>query len=201
MEDSDGAEEDLGVSFLAISDSLTEMEISEAARYSPAGMVSVKEEMQDEEFEVLGDSKKDFTQWEEDEARWTVAKVYFKDRSLVQHQLRTFNEFLETGLPNMFREAAPIEVLPDHSPASIRIADLPRQARITYGDVFVGKPETFSDNEKKDTCDMYPREARLRNLTYAAPINVEMTLEVDHSYLILPLAHKSMHDRLEYDLS
>lgn len=167
----------------------TGMDITAAATFSPTFSPSEFMGEKEEAPEIIkseipggdgsGSSKKDWTQKEEDEARWTVADVFFKQQSLVEHQLHTFNEFLETGIQAMFKEATPVEVMPDHSPASIRISGLPRQARFWFGEVFVGKPVTYLDDEKKTTCDMYPREARLRNITYAAPINIEMNLEVE----------------------
>lgn len=167
----------------------TGMDITAAAAFSPTFSPSEFMVVKEEAPGIIrseipggsggGSGKKDWTQKEEDEARWTVADVFFKQRSLVEHQLHTFNEFLETGIQAMFKEATPVEVMPDHSPASIRISGLPRQARFWFGEVLVGKPVTYLDDERKATCDVYPREARLRNITYAAPINIEMNLEVE----------------------
>ncbi|KAG0563721.1 hypothetical protein KC19_8G054200 [Ceratodon purpureus] len=41
---------------------------------------------------------------EEGEARWAVAKMFFEHRSLVENQLQSYNEFLETGMQRMFKE-------------------------------------------------------------------------------------------------
>jgi DNA-directed RNA polymerase beta subunit len=129
---------------------------------------------------VKGNSK-ELSAEEEEEARWTVAKIFFQNRSLVEHQLRSFNEFLEDGLQAMVNDAPPFEVSPDHNPAAIRIEGLPRQARISFGNVSVGKSTCSATEDKKDVVDLYPREARLRNLTYSAPINLDMNLKVCRS--------------------
>ena len=120
---------------------------------------------------------------EEEVARSAVAKIFFKGRSLVEHQLRSFNEFMEYGLPAMFDEAAPLEISPDPTPVAIRIgARTPKVARISYGEVSVGKPYcsvmTRDGTKGVDVVDLLPNEARLRNMSYSAHLYVNMTLEV-----------------------
>jgi hypothetical protein len=184
--------EDVSVASLSVTENdgePTEMEIEAAASFVPpmvaaaAAASSVKTEFTGDdlpEAAVKGNSK-ELSAEEEEEARWTVAKIFFQNRSLVEHQLRSFNEFLEDGLQAMVNDAPPFEVSPDHNPAAIRIEGLPRQARISYGNVSVGKPTCSATEDKKDFVDLYPREARLRNLTYSAPINLDMNLKVCRS--------------------
>lgn len=122
---------------------------------------------------------------EEEVARSAVAKIFFKGRSLVEHQLRSFNEFMEYGLPAMFDEAEPLEISPD---PTIRIgARTPKVARISYGEVSVGKPYcsvmTRDGTKGVDVVDLLPNEARLRNMSYSAHLYVNMTLEVTTSIL------------------
>lgn len=117
---------------------------------------------------------------EEGVARSVVGKIFFKERSLVEHQLRSFNEFLEYGLPTMFYEALPLECLPAYNPLAIRIGGMPRRARLFYGEVSVGKPYcTVNRDGKKEVVDLLPHEARLRNMTYSAHLYVNMKLEVN----------------------
>jgi hypothetical protein len=178
MMESDGIEDDLPLpkSPMAIDDAeLTEMQIDGGAPH-----VVVPEQGGEERVNRGG---RKMTVKEEEEARWAVAKSFFDHRSLVEHQLHSFNEFLEKGIQKMFRESIPFEVAADHNPASVRVAGLPRHARFWFGTVTVGKPDTYADDEKKETRVLFPREARLRNMTYAAPINLEINLEVN---IIIP---------------
>ncbi|KAG0566864.1 hypothetical protein KC19_7G093600 [Ceratodon purpureus] len=116
---------------------------------------------------------------EEEVVRNAVAKIFFKGRSLVEHHLRSFNEFLEYGLPAMFDEAFGIECLPDRGPLPGRIGGALKKARILYGEVSVGKPYTTIVREgNKEVVDLLPNEARLRNMSYSAHLYVNMTLEV-----------------------
>jgi len=181
--------EDVSVASLSVTENdgePTEMEIEAAASFVPpmvAAASSVKTEFTDDDLPeaAFKGNSKELSAEEEEEARWTVAKIFFQNRSLVEHQLRSFNEFLEDGLQAMVNDAPPFEVSPDHNPAAIRIEGLPRQARISYGNVSVGKPTCSATEDKKDVVDLYPREARLRNLTYSAPINLDMNLKVCRS--------------------
>lgn len=123
---------------------------------------------------------------EEEVARSAVAQIFFKGRSLVEHHLRSFNEFVEFGLPAMFDEAACLNFHPDCGTLPNRIG-VQRKARILYGEVSVGKPyTTITRNGKKEMVDLLPHEARLRNMSYSAHLYVTMTLEVRS----LPFMHK-----------
>ncbi|KAJ7297966.1 hypothetical protein O6H91_Y025100 [Diphasiastrum complanatum] len=142
---------------------------------------------------------------EEEKLRLYVSKCYFEDRSLIAHQFDSFNDFFNFGLQNLFAESSVIEVAPDHHPGPKRTHHgLAKQARVTFGKVYVKKPEKVKDSiqdEKaagtskdkagtskdkaagpskvqQETCTLYPREARLRNLTYSASIYVDLKSEV-----------------------
>lgn len=191
VKEADGIEGDLPLApvTMAVDDAEpTEMQIDAPGSYSPPEQTLVNEEPTEERAN-RGERQKKLTVMEEDEARWAVAKVFFEHRSLVENQLHSFNEFLETGIHKMFKESTPTEVSPDHSPASVRIAGVPRQARFWFGEVSVGKPDTFTDETKKETRVLFPREARLRNMTYAAPIYLHVNLEVNKYYHCLLLLH------------
>lgn len=132
-----------------------------------------------------GNGRRKMSIQEEDEARWAVASTFFEHRSLVENQLQSFNDFLEDGIHEMFRQVAPIEIMPDQNPTSVRTNGYPRQARFWYGDLTVGKPNIFVDESKKETRVLFPREARLRNMTYSAPLYLKIHLEVQKANLYL----------------
>jgi hypothetical protein len=115
---------------------------------------------------------------EEEVARNAVAKIFFKGRSLVEHHLRSFNEFLEYGLPAMFDEAVGLDCVLERNLVSNRIGAM-KKARILYGEVSIGKPyTTVLRGGNNEVVDLLPHEARLRNMSYSAHLYVNMTLEV-----------------------
>jgi DNA-directed RNA polymerase beta subunit len=46
--------------------------------------------------------------WDRDD--WKVLDVYFKDTSLVRHQLESYNDFIETLIPQIIERNNPILV-------------------------------------------------------------------------------------------
>ena len=90
--------------------------------------------------------------------RRVLARAYFTHERLVKHQIDSFNRFLDEGLQRVIDEQKIIEL------------DIP-DTYVKLGKVWVGKPIVKeADGSRRK---LFPAEARLRNLTYAAPIYLE----------------------------
>jgi len=90
--------------------------------------------------------------------RRVLARAYFTHDRLVRHQIDSFNRFLDEGLQRVINEHKIIEL------------DIP-DTYIRLGRVWVGRPMVKeADGTRRK---LFPAEARLRNLTYAAPIYLE----------------------------
>jgi DNA-directed RNA polymerase subunit B" len=90
-----------------------------------------------------------------------VLAAYFTRDKIVQHHIDSFNKFLESGLQNIIDEQGVIET---------DIEDI----YIKLGKIRVENPvvkEADGAIEK-----LYPNEARLRNLSYSAPLYLEMSV-------------------------
>ncbi len=116
-----------------------------------------------------------------------VLKAFFEEKGLVRQHLGSYNEFIGHGLPEVIGQVGELEV------------DIPeRPYKIVFGRVRVGRPCIW-DIDTMEPRPIYPREARLRDLTYAAPIYLEMTPIVDgkeleteeHRIGLLPVMLKS----------
>ncbi|MEL9969376.1 MAG: DNA-directed RNA polymerase subunit B [Metallosphaera sp.] len=92
--------------------------------------------------------------------RWAIVEAYFKSRGLVRQHLDSFNDFIKNKLQEIIDEQAEI---------TTEIPGL----KIRLGKIRVGKPRV-READKGDK-EITPMEARLRNLTYAAPVYLEMT--------------------------
>ncbi len=95
--------------------------------------------------------------------------AYFRDKSLVEHQLDSFNDFLERRLQ---RVVDTIIISEDSEPGTIRpeVEDY----EIKLGSISVELPTAIeADGTQKY---IYPMEARLRNVTYAANLWLEFIL-------------------------
>lgn len=88
---------------------------------------------------------------------------FVDDRGLIKFQIESFNDFVKNKLQVIFNEID--EIKPE--------SDKLREFRVKLGKVRLGRPSVKeSDGSLRE---IYPMEARIRDLTYAAPIFLEMT--------------------------
>ncbi|MFH1400533.1 MAG: DNA-directed RNA polymerase subunit B'' [Nanoarchaeota archaeon] len=94
-----------------------------------------------------------------------LVKKYFEENSIVQANIRSFDEFIENELPLIIEENREIE--PTIIPSSVD------EFKIRLSNIVVSKPEiTEADGSKRN---ILPVEARLRKITYSAPIFIEVS--------------------------
>ena len=92
-----------------------------------------------------------------------IVKNYLKEHSLVESNVISFNNFIEKKLQEIVNEIS--ETINNE------------EFEITLGKIEVGKPKvTEADGS---TSLITPSEAQLRNLTYSAPITLELTVKKD----------------------
>jgi DNA-directed RNA polymerase subunit B len=99
--------------------------------------------------------------------------AFFKDKGLVRQHLDSFNEFIDRGLQEVIDEIGEIPIEVPENPYKVKLGQIwiiDPQTRIT------GPYATEVDGTKHE---IYPLEGRLRNLTYAAPVALEMTPVID----------------------
>jgi len=102
-----------------------------------------------------------------------LLKAFFKEKGLVRQHLDSYNEFIDHGLQEVIDEVGEIAIEVPESPYKVKLGQvwiIDPQTRIT------GPYTTEVDGTKHE---FYPMEARLRNLTYAAPTALEMTPVID----------------------
>ncbi len=122
-----------------------------------------------------------------------LIKQYFKENSIVQSSLDSFNYLLEEGLQKIVDENK--EIMPSIIPPGVE------SFKIRLGKIRVEKPTIIeADGSVRK---IYPQEARLRNLTYAGPVFLEMhtyindvhreTVEVNIGNLPIMVKSKNCH--------
>ncbi|HYB93018.1 MAG TPA: DNA-directed RNA polymerase subunit B [archaeon] len=92
---------------------------------------------------------------------WSLMESFFREKGLVQQHLDSFNKFIELGLQEIIDEVGEIP---------IEIPEYPY--KIKFGKIEVDRPRTIEIDGSPHP--IYPMEARLRNLTYAAPMLLEV---------------------------
>ncbi|KAG2318468.1 hypothetical protein Bca52824_011681 [Brassica carinata] len=136
---------------------------------------------QDHEITQEKGDNKEITQEEDDddeeitqEDAWTVISAYFEEKGLVRQQLDSFDEFIQNTMQEIVDESSDIEIRPEsqHNPG--HQSDFAETIhKISFGQIYVSKPMiTESDGE---TATLFPKAARLRNLTYSAPLYVDVS--------------------------
>ena len=93
---------------------------------------------------------------------WTILDDYFKRKGLVHHQVDSYNYFVNFGIANILRDEPPIIINKGNNKYSL-----------IFSDVYIPKP-TFIE-EDREIKGFNPAEARLRDLTYDAPVYVTVT--------------------------
>lgn len=97
-----------------------------------------------------------------------MSRAYFSKSHVARHQLDSFNYFLLHNLQKVVNEQRIIET-------DIESRGKSRQpVWVELGRIEVKKPMVREADGSQG--ELFPTEARLRNLTYAAPIQLEMTL-------------------------
>lgn len=99
----------------------------------------------------------------------TLIKKYFEEQSFVDSNIRSFNVFIEKMLQQIVDENK--DIIPTIIPENVD------EFKIEFGRVEVGMPEIIeADGSKRD---IYPVEARLRKLSYAAPLRITVSARVN----------------------
>jgi len=99
----------------------------------------------------------------------TLIKKFFEENSFVKSNIESFNHFIDKELNAVVEENR--EVVPTIIPPNVD------SFKIRLDKIWVTKPEiTEADGSKRN---IYPMEARLRKLSYSAPVFIEVSAHVN----------------------
>jgi len=95
------------------------------------------------------------------------------------HHIDSFDQFLSEGLPSILRARNPLTIVKDKIPNT---DDYKYNIEIYFGGetgdgVYIGTP-TISLEKTEDIRLLFPNEARLRNLTYASTILLDVKIKI-----------------------
>lgn len=98
-----------------------------------------------------------------------LLRSFFKDGSVVKSDIESFNNFIDVELQKIINQNKEIE--PTIIPHNIE------EFKIRLDKIWIKKPEIIeADGSRKD---IYPIEARLRKISYSAPIYLEVSAHID----------------------
>jgi len=115
-----------------------------------------------------------------DEIIWKMIDIYFRDNphGLVRHHIESYNDFLDYDLSTIFKETNPLKLDLEYDKknnlflSSAQIFFAGKQGNKIY----YGKPIIYDSQDNIHY--MFPNEARLRNMTYALPIYIDLEIEI-----------------------
>ena len=99
--------------------------------------------------------------------RRAISRQYFSKERLADHHYRSFNSFLARGMQEVVDEKELIDT-------DIGDKEGQEPVFVELGDVRVATPRVREADGSEEL--LYPQEARLRNLTYSAPVFMEMAI-------------------------
>ena len=102
-----------------------------------------------------------------------LQKAFFQEKGLVRQHLDSYNKFIDSGLQQVIDETGEINIEVPEAPYKIKLG----QAWIIDPQTKISGPYVTEVDGTKH--EIYPLEARFRNLTYAAPLALEMTPVID----------------------
>jgi len=94
--------------------------------------------------------------------KWALIESFYRDKSFAEQHIASFNQFVKQKMP---------EIVEENSLIVPKIEEV----RIELADVDILKPRIIEADGSPRT-EIYPTEARIRNLTYSGPIYVTMKL-------------------------
>jgi DNA-directed RNA polymerase beta subunit len=98
-----------------------------------------------------------------------LIKKYFDENSFIEADIRSFNHFIEIELQKIIEENRVVE--PTIIPSNVE------EYKILLDKISITKPEiTEADGSKRI---IYPMEARLRKLSYSAPVFIEISSHIN----------------------
>src|SRR3990170_4612560 len=97
-------------------------------------------------------------------AKHLIVKKYLEEHSLVESNIISFNNFIERRMQEIVNEIADTVTNEDFE--------------ITLGKIDIGQPKVIEADGSSSL--ITPHEAKLRSLTYAAPVTMELTVKKDY---------------------
>jgi len=114
---------------------------------------------------------------------WKVINSYFEDNKyfLTSHQIDSFNDFISSKLPQTIREKNPLRIYKKKIKTGEE-NEYKYEINIYFGGkegnkIYIGRPTIYDSKNERNLKQMFPNEARLRNLNYSSPINLDIYIE------------------------
>ena len=103
---------------------------------------------------------------------WVLVSAYFDEHGLVRQQLDSFDEFICNTVLEIVEDQPMLDIRPAPQYGPGRVASTSRY-EVKLGDVRFSKPKQRERHAKRPE-NLFPHDARLRNLTYQARLHIDV---------------------------
>ncbi|KAL6121597.1 hypothetical protein NUSPORA_01463 [Nucleospora cyclopteri] len=105
-----------------------------------------------------------------EEVNWAVITSYFEQKGLVRQQLDSFDQFVSTKMQEVIDENPFITVRSTPTAGNA----VQKEMRLEFGQIYVSSPPIYTESDGTSNA-IIPNEARIRDLTYACNLYVDIT--------------------------
>ena len=107
---------------------------------------------------------------------WQVIRSYFEEKGLVSQQIDSYDEFVGSTIQQIVTDNGKCILDQNNPPPSGGEEIVKRRYEIKFGKVSMAQP-MYTETDGT-TSQLWPQVARLRNLTYASPLFIEMQTKI-----------------------
>jgi len=133
-------------------------------------------------FTSTGNNKTKATNETEDldeyiETPWHLIEAYFKpnySEKLVQHQIASYNHFINYQLERTISMFNPFRIVSDHD-LDPKTGSYSLEILLTFDNLVIYRPQLYENNGAIKP--MFPQDARLRNFTYESSIMIDIHIQ------------------------
>ncbi|KAF7683634.1 DNA-directed RNA polymerase II subunit RPB2 [Astathelohania contejeani] len=108
---------------------------------------------------------------------WSVISSFFEQKGLVRQQLDSFDAFVHTTMQEVVDENSTIIIQATPTPGNENM-NLKR-VTVKFGQIYLSRPPVITESDGK-TAKIFPNEARMRDLTYSAPLYIDVTRTTEY---------------------
>ncbi|KAG5225189.1 DNA-directed RNA polymerase [Salix suchowensis] len=106
-----------------------------------------------------------------------AASLFFDEYGLISHQINSYNAFINSGLQRVFDSFGEVAVEPGYDTSKQKDGEW-RRASVRLGKVTLDRPSFWGGTSSDAEHNMFPRHARLQNMTYSARMKIHVNVQV-----------------------
>ncbi|KAI5148248.1 DNA-directed RNA polymerase II subunit RPB2 [Enteropsectra breve] len=109
--------------------------------------------------------------------QWAIISSFFEQKGLVRQQLDSFDQFVRVKMQEVVEENSMIIV---QSTPTAGVSST-RKMSLKFGQIYITKPPIYTENDGR-TMAIFPNEARIRDITYACNLYIDVTKIVENEF-------------------